>query len=243
MKKLIPLMILATVVSCGKKETKKNGIEMIVNKLTDSQKVGLVSISTTKGESENVDINDKNEILGFKTQTYTDVTKKIILKKENSLVYSLEITKDGEAPEHRSVILEDNADLNNEIREAIENGKAEVKDNYLIANLDDEQSWDSELNGVKYGMKMKLKVKHKRNLKSDCESQTDIKITDVIGVIGDKETKLKDGKSTQVEECGGVMTKEELKALDLTKIQFCDYRVEDTECEDDKDMSFLTSDL
>lgn len=242
MKKLIPLMILATVVSCGKKTNKQDGVDMIINKLTDSQKIGLVSISSTEGESDNLDINDKNEIVGFKRESYQDSVKKIILKKENGLVYSLEISKSGDAPEHKSVILEDTADISNELRKLMESGNAEVKGNHLIVNIEEDQSYEEDFNGTKYGMKSKMKLKFKRNLKSDCESKTDIALTDVVGSINGVETKLKNAKSSEVESCGGIMNKEELKALELSKVSFCDMRVEDSNCEE-KDMSFLTSDL
>lgn len=250
MKKLIPLMILATVVSCGKKMSRvENGAELISNMLMSSEVSGQTSSIKHSEESYKL-VDGKFE---KDTNEYTEV--KTILKRDGNLLYTLLetpkviVTVDEDGNKNFSTLvkltvsLEDLTTRTDNIHEMIKKGEAEVKNDSLVAMANEEGAFIRiGVDGNSYKVTGKTKAKMKKNLISSCESVQETKRTNVVGILEKEEIELEDIKTTIVETCGKILTSEELKSLNLLNVRFCDERGE-TSCEDSRDMSFLTSDL
>ena len=140
MKKLIPLMILATVVSCGKKTKMIETEQMIYEQIVSSEKVGQVINS--KHLDEEYKLNADGDKFEKASSEFTSVN--VILKKEGDLVYRLILTpvvtesvseegvRNVSTSQKAEVELEDLGERAANISEMIKNGDAEIKGNRLI---------------------------------------------------------------------------------------------------------------
>lgn len=244
MKKLLPLLILATLVSCNdslrsrstivnnentvdryssglttKRGTvayiKKQGSEFAINFLKTSDMLATTPINTrTTSIIINVDGNRTYKHLTIENLVTKETTKKVVLETENT---------------------------QQELKEILDSGKGRVVGDNLLLQFSEEfpASENSELELIRkdsYNATLNLWMPH-------CDSKTQITTSGTLLINGEINS-TKKFQTTEISVCEKAYTDKQLRALNLSSIEYCSLQDgEEVQCEADRDMGFLTSDL
>jgi hypothetical protein len=127
-----------------------------------------------------------------------------------------------------------------ELKEILDSGKGKVLGDNLVLQFTEEfPTGDTEMELVRkssYNASVNLWMPH-------CDSKTQIETTGTLLINGEVNSNQK-FQTTEISNCQKAYTDKQLRNLDLSSIEFCAYpESEDEQCEADRDMSFLTSDL
>lgn len=245
MKQLLPLAVLMVLVSCNGNSGSKNNTDKIISKYEASLafKRGIVSNEVDKGTTVDIKMNDQMTSFSLDLKQVNRKEKRIILKVDGDDVYTyVETNEDGETS--KEVVLEKSNPVK-DLKEVLDTKQGYISGDQLILKVSsgvEEHEISAETDTI---MISTFNVNASINLNNPhCSSVADISQTTQLknaGVLGKKVAT----SEHQITTCGPVLSDEQLKQIDLSNIEFCDDRNEESDesnCEV-KDMSFLTADL
>ncbi len=236
MKALALVVILSTLVSCGKETTKK--------KIPAREKFKDALSSLVVGQSSNTKYTgqDRHYDFGRRSISVYDInedTLSIVLKIEGLKVYSYDVVTDHvERTVRRSIQIKSYS--MDELDSWLTMPGAVISGNMLIYKSSGNRS-NSTMGG---STSEEYEFQYTMNFsKPLCESAT--YDTSTGKMIFRNETIQGPLVSTQnVETCGRIFGRTELKSIDLRNIEFCDSTFENQMgCTMNADMSYLTADL
>lgn len=241
MKKLLPVLILTTLVACGGNsggsQTNAEKMQEISKLMIDNTKRGMVKIMTDSGSENDIDLSDgKAEV---KSKNINKVTTETVLKIEGSLVYILSEEEDNASgTTSRKVDLEDmNVDMG-PANDFFKNLNITKDENSMYISGTIDNSWEYE--GTK--LEALVNITAVISLSKPCSSSHSAKDLSQVLTVNGLRKSLPLHERNSISKCGKTLSNNELKALDLKNIMFCDTRSEDYSCQR-QDMSNLTSDL
>ena len=246
MKNLLLLSLSITLISCGNSGGNGSNNDAF-NKYQDAlqaQKAGLVMVMNYTGTDIDLDFDYTTNQFKAVKNSFAGYDRAVVLKVEGDLIYKyIENSWGGE-----EVVLESIALETKRTEEAMRNIAFRNQGDYLVGTLNTEAYGDEyEVNGVRAtisGGRRITTIKLKTN-NMLCDFHTVSTTSGQIFISEGVTTKLESVGDEVTGSCPPSLTSAELKKIDLTKIQFCDESKETDEnnCEDDKDMSFLTQEL
>ena len=86
-------------------------------------------------------------------------------------------------------------------------------------------------------------TKSEGNISNACTSEMSVREKNIVLVSSYGKLNLPELNTSYKQTCGTVLSVEELKKIDLKKVDFCDERGENSDCEMNVDKSDLLSDL
>lgn len=243
MKKIMSLALLATLVSCGGSggsSAKKIDAERFEEAALSVER-GLVSIESKRGTEPHYS-GDMDGNYTLNTREVRSEQYSVILKIDGTQVYKYMEDRDLiEGTVDKSVEVTDfSADS---LRQALRMPGARL--NGSIFTLNQTQNFDFELDAgtsstskVNFSIRVDLNALHCSQ--TSTIRQTDVKLTQ-NGVV----TTAPDSSTTSTTACQAALSAEQLKALDLSAIEFCtDSTTEEDEVDCEvQNMEHLTDDL
>lgn len=241
MKKLLPLSVLLTLVACnGGSSSSKPNFEKIVQNYESNFVVerGMVSLTKTVGTEANIDINNDGTF-NLVSKNVNREERNIVIKVEGNKVYKYIESKNlSDGTVSKSLELETN-NASSELKEILSTGKGKLEGDTLVMNSSDKS--ESDESGFHYVSNYSFNVRVNL-LKPFCETNGLIN-ENIVANYNGVEKKLSTGQTMQG-TCEGKLAASQIKAIDLSKIEFCEEAANDEmDCKEDQDMSFLTSDL
>lgn len=237
MKKLALLALIPVLVSCGKDSggSSQNPRQKIINAFSAIQRG---QTSSTISEGVNLYINDDGTTSNepSKEEGFT-----VVLRVEGSRIYKFEKTKDLiNNTEDIEVSLESFS--TEEIDRVLKLPNVSLNGSILNINFSGSDEYDFGAARVTSTYNAIASIDLDLPL---CESSSSSTSSGTITVNGSI-TNYGPNTNTSRENCGPIMTAEEMRKIDLTSVTFCDQTQMDDEsyeCELSKDMSWLTADL
>ncbi len=244
MTKLLPLMILATLVSCNDSMRSRSTIANNGNTVDRyssslSTKRGTVAYIKKQGSDFAVDFTKTSHMLAT-TPINTKTTSIIINIDGNKTYKHLTIENLVTKETHKKIVME-SENTQQELKEILDSGKGKVVGDNLLLQYSEEMpaSGDSEMELIKkqsFNATVNLWMPH-------CDSKMQITSSGTLLINGEVNSTQK-FQTTETSTCQQAYTDKQLRAIDLSSIEFCSYPNSEEElCESDRDMSFLTSDL
>ncbi len=243
MKKIMSMALLATLASCGGSGGSGNGgnnIENIQDAVLSVER-GLVSIQSTKGTVHHyegdVDGNYTVKVVPVKSDEYS-----VILKVDGTKIYKYVEDRDLlEGTVDKSVEMEEITQES--LDEVLKLPGANLSGNILTLNMTDSSDFELGDNAVatsKHTIRARIDLANYH-----CSSTFSTRVFDVRLTQNGVTTKVPESGAAAVTKCEAAWSADQLKALDLSAITFCeDSTTEEDErdCEE-RDMEFLTDDL
>ncbi len=243
MNKLLPLLVLTTLVSCN--DTIRSRSIINNNDKTISQyssalpaQRGTVALIRKQGSEFAVDLTKTSGLLT--TTPVNTRTTSVVINIDGNKIYKHLTIQDLNTKLTTTMVVMENENIQQELREILDSGKGRVIGDNLVLKFSEEMP--SEGGEVQYAKKLSFDATV--NLwRPHCDSKTQIKATGSIFINGELDS-TKNYVTTDISTCEQNYTDKQLKALDLSSIEYCSYPDgELKECETERDMSFLTSDL
>lgn len=244
MKKLLPLLVLASLVSCN--DSIRSRSTLTNNDKTISQystamtaQRGSVAYIKKQGSEFAVNFTRTNGLL--ETAPLNTRTTSVIINIDGDKIYRHLTIEDLITKQTTKKIVMETENLQQELKEILDSGKGKVIGDNLRLKFSEEMPAraDSEMEIV-----TKQSFESTVNLwRPHCDSRTTISVAGTMMLHGEVDSS-KSFVTTEISTCEKNYTDKQLKTLDLTSIDFCSYPDGQTEdCEPGRDMSFLTSDL
>lgn len=239
MKLLTLAVLLASLVSCGGsggggnsggpvKERYQNAFSTLVR--------GQSALSKTLGETRSYDFNTETV-----TSAPVDTEEfSVVLKIEGTNVYTYKVTTDktdGSVQKEVSLESHDASQMD----EILKLPGTYMLGDMLKFSMSFENDWEIGTANVKETYLLNASVNLGMPL---CEMNMSVSSTGSM-TRATGTTPLPALSSNTNQTCGRILSSRELRAIDLTSIDFCDETTADDEynCESNRDMSFLTADL
>jgi hypothetical protein len=249
MKKIIPLLVLSTLVSCGKKNSDKNELLGRFENALRSQEAGTVIQGVTTGFEYRLKSlpPEYNKWIAEK-RNISDTGREIILKVDGDTYYSYENHFEGSGG---SVTKMSISLLINMAKENLKKMNYTIDGKYIRTVFADpaDDEFDGEeikdeggniIASLKGGQITTTTITDMENMNCDSRS-TEIFSGQIFTVDGVSKT-LEPVSTERVTTCPTPLTKEELKAIDLTAVHYCDFTTMDLKCDEkSKDMSDLVN--
>lgn len=237
MKTLALLVVLATLISCGKSGGGSNGgpVRQRYQDAFSTLARGQTSNSKNIGQVRSFDWDAETAT----TAPLNEEEFKVVLKIEGNKVYSYEVTTDKT---DGSVDMKVSADSYkpSDMDAILALPGTAMSGDMLYFSDKFESDWELRSAKVNETYSMMAVVNLGKPLCDISISMTTSGIMIKNGIT----TVLPVLTSKDVETCGRIMTSAELRAIDLTSIDFCEEVADnERECESDRDMSYLTADL
>lgn len=244
MKKLLPLMVLATLVSCNDTmrsrstiSNNSNTVDRYSSSLTTKR--GTVAYIKKQGSDFAVDFTRTSDMLA--TTPISTRTTSIIINVDGNKTYKHLTIENLVTKETTKKVMLEIENTHQELKEILDSGKGKVSGDNLLLQYSEEypSSGDPELELIRkssFNATINLWMPH-------CDSKTQITTSGTLLINGEVDS-TKNFQTTETSTCEKAYTDKQLRALSLNSIEFCSYQDgEEVECEADRDMSFLTSDL
>lgn len=243
MKTLALLALLSTLVSCieGNGSGGNSGGGPVKERYQNAFSTlarGQSALTKTRGETRSWDY----ETTTMTSEPVSTEESSVVLKIEGTNVYSYEVETDKtDGTTERKVSLESyDASQMDEVLKLP--GTAIVGDRLVFSTtIDSEWTLSTATVNSKHAFNVSINL-----AKPLCEMFASISSTGTISRTDGTTTTLPVVTSDSVQTCGRILSSEELIAIDLTSVMFCDETQmddENYECESERDMSFLTADL
>ncbi len=236
MKKLFLLLSIIALVSCGKETTTK--------KVPAREKFKDALSSLVVGQSTNMKYTgqDRHYDYGRRSISVYDInedTLSIVLKIEGSKVYSYEVVTDHVDRTVRKIVRMKSYTMD-ELDSWLTLPGAVINGNLLIYKSNGTRSNSTMGGSVNEDYEFTYTLNFSKPL---CEAST--YDTSVGELIFRDQTIQGPRVSTQnIETCGRIYSRAEIKSIDLSNIIFCDETFENQiDCSMNADMSYLTADL
>lgn len=247
---LMSLVVLATLASCngGGGSSSKSNTDLSPYSAYLKPKRGIVAKTLTTGTDHSYDFTGDMPLIKIENQK--TLTRSTIIKVEGNNVYKYIVKTNLTDFSKETKIEIESEDSDAEKNDSIKKNNGRIVGNRLYLDFSEQDSDfgdEYDVNGMMVQIKSSYSLNMNLNLLNPhCDSIMSIKNTSYLvidGVIGDQVPT----SQTQVSTCEAVASDAQLKALDLSSVNTCDYRGidEDThspECEV-KDMRHLTADL
>lgn len=247
MKKIIPFIALVTLVSCGKKSSNKNELLGQFENALRSQKAGTVIQDITTGfEHRLKSLPPEYKTWTAEKRNIGDTSREIILKVEGDHYYSYENHFEGSGGSVTKMSISLLINLANEnlkkMNYSIE-GKyvrtletEAADDDFYGEEIKDESG--NVIASLKGGQVTTTTVTNMENM--NCDSSSTETISGQVLTVDGVSKELETVSTERVTTCPTPLTEEELKAIDLTAVFYCDFTTMDIKCEEDpQDMSAL----
>lgn len=241
MKKIIPLLFLATLVSCNenmRRSTIVNNTET-VQKYSSGLKVerGIVSNSQKAGTELAFDAQS-NKII---TTKVSERSRSVIIHVDGESVYRYVETKNNLTGELSKKVTLEISNPEKELKDLLNSNKGMLSNDTLILKGTNFDEQDIE-SAFKISSASTYTASFNLN-KSQCEGtnqiSTESKITNANGDEYTVNTTI-----NETAQCGTKYTNKQIKAIDLKSITYCsEDDTEEDSCTTEIDMSWLTSDL
>lgn len=238
MKKLMPFMMLASVIACsGSNGGAKQNLSKYVEALNSAQR-GQVTIVNKDGTDTSIRHDNGNYSAPLKI--VKSKGRHILLKFEDGKRYVLEEMKNEDGSVGRMITIE-NFDVSKDLDEVLKLPGSRIVNDVLFF----ESSSVINDTNEEFSIRQNYTVKGQVNLlKPNCESTT---VTSTDNGVLETRTQMiaiQDTSITEVNSCGEILSATQLKALNLKNITVCDNTNEvESSCSTMSDMSQLLSDL
>lgn len=204
-----------------------------------AQTAGMVKTDVVTGTSPDFDMIGENYVL--KLGSANSKTKETVLRVDGDAVYTLvENFENGEATPSREVKRESITQLVEEISNPIPNASISVSGNALTVNFSD--VYDSQLGVNDYVFSMTVNATATVDLNDiRCSMKSSTQDFSKLVRKGVTVSSLKTATATKT-VCGPSLSRDELRAIDLSSIRLCDETTGDEEtnnCLEDQDLSYL----
>lgn len=244
MKKLLPLIALITLVSCNDSLRSRSTISNNSNTVDRyssglSTKRGTVAYIKKQGSELAIDFTKSSDMLA--TTPVNIRTTSIIINVDGNKAYKHLTIENLITKETTKKIVLEIENTHQELKEILDSGKGKVAGDNLLLQFSEEypSSGDPELEIIKkssFNATVNLWMPH-------CDSKTQITSSGTL-IINGEVNSTKKFQTTEISTCEKSYSDKQLRALSLSSIEFCSYpNGEEEQCESDRDMSFLTSDL
>lgn len=240
MKKLLPLLILSSLVSCGGKSGGGKSSNEVYQEALKNQTRGAVKTEVTDQSYYSLEQNADGKVTAT-AKKWSSTERSIILKIDGDLLYTYE-ERTSDNTVSKKVTLESISSSENDLKEGLASGMMKLDGNYVRINYrsDDSNSTQSTLGNLSSTRIVNGYV----NIANLCESNLQIKEINISHKQGTNVTKLPDLSGSSISTCDGTLSAAELKKIDLTNIEYCDERdSENSICDQNQDKTELTSDL
>lgn len=246
MKKIIPLLFLTTLVSCGKKSSNKNELLGRFENALRSQQAGTVIQSITTGTEYRLDTKAPDYKWQAVKKDIADTGREIILKVDGDHYYSYENHFEGSGGSVTKMSISLMVNLANE---NLKKMNYTIDGKYIRSTqtekADDDFDGDEVSNGegtvlasIKGGEITTTSVTNMENMM--CESRLTETLSGQIFTADGVSKTLETVSTERVTTCPEPLTKEELQAIDLSAVYYCDFTTMDVKCDEEaKDMSDL----
>lgn len=243
MKKLLPLMLLSTLIACGGKSGGKGQDPILTQEemfsaaetLMSNTTRGMVSLITSDGYVVSQYKDPETGKFKKDNQPSKSRSKEIVLKTIGNQTYSLVEETDLTKMETRKYVEltdSDTSNLKGEVRGSISNGIYRLKTTVTETKTEGTTTTT-----------MTLSLSGQINLLNPCQHNITMDMSGVMLIQNyDGDVKF-NGKTNMVSTCGKSLSENELKKIDLSSIEFCDNTQEEEKCEANKNMTELTADL
>ncbi len=244
MRKLYPLIILASIVSCNdtmrSRSTIPNNTKTVgLYSSSLSTKRGTVAYIKKQGSDFALDFTKSSNMLG--TTPLNTRTTSIIINIDGNRTYKHLTTEDLVTKETIKKVVMESENTQQELKEILDSGKGKVVGDNLLLQYSEEMpvSGDPEMEFIKkqsFNATVNLWMPH-------CDSKMQITSSGTLIINGEVNSTQK-FQTTETSTCQRAYTDKQLRAIDLSSIEFCSYpNSEEEQCETERDMSYLTSDL
>lgn len=244
MKKIFPLMVLITLVSCDdsirSRSTLSNN-ESTIQKYSVSANAerGSVTNIRKQGSEFAVDFTKTSGLLT--TYPINTKTTAVVIHIDGNKVYRHLTIVDLTTKEKTTKVVMEIENIQQEIKEILDSGKGRIIGDNLVLRYSEEMpaSEDTETEIVrKYAFNATVNLWKPH---CDIKHQTDAAGTMIINGNIDSKSSY---KTFETSTCEKSYSMKQVSEIDLSSIEFCSYpNGEDQQCEQNQDMSYLTSDL
>lgn len=245
MKALLPVILLATLVSCGEKaESKKPDYGMFASKLEEAERAALKPgvVRLTKESGNTLGVNDYT---GRMIHTAVKKSmKEIVLKVDGDNYYTYVESTEGDY-NHLKKRVEIHSFSQQTLAQLLKEKGAQVSDDSVNLRASYSERIDKEGEyGAVYGL---FTVDLSINQGNLCEGYLRQTFSELRGHREGEWYNLPNAVEDNIMTCGKRLTNNELKAIKLDIIQVCDERTDEyrewEKCKDNQDMRHLTADL
>lgn len=244
MKTIVPLLILATIVSCNDTSRTRSTItnnDKVISQYSSALVAQRGTVATLKNQGSEFAVNLTKTNGLLETTPVSTRTTSVIINIDGNKIYKHLTIQDLITKQTTKKVVMDNENVQQELKEILDSGKGRVIGDNLSLKYSEEMpaSEDDE-----FEMMTKFTFEATVNLwRPHCDSKSQISATGTMMINGNVDS-TKSYVTKETSTCEKTYTDKQLKAIDLSSIEFCSYpNGEDEQCEADRDMSFLTSDL
>jgi hypothetical protein len=242
MKKLIPLMLLATLVSCNENMMKRSTI-INNNETVEKYEAGLIVQRGIVSNSQKAGTDLAMDFVNNKITTtkVSERSRSVIIHVDGDNVYSYVETTDNRTGSLSKKVVLDITNPQRELKELLNSNKGMLSNDTLIlkgTNFGEKELQDTFkiVSAASYTSSFNLN-------KSHCESTNLVTTENRITNNAGEEIVI----NTQINEttsCGTKYTNKQLKEINLKSILYCSADdLDEADCTVSEDLSWLTSDI
>lgn len=236
MKFVLPMVILATLVSCSEGGSGKSNPSRSLSHLNTELGLvrrGMVVQEHQLGQGFHIEFGETNNSVVIKP--VNEVSEKILIAIRGNKLYFYESDKYGNNVEVETIPTQ------SEIQEAIRTPGNQVIGSRLIINQPGEPQTDTYGEGASaMTVTANLSVNGSVNMKDlYCDKIFVVKHSNIQVIRNGGTQHLADTTLTNTTTCNGIKTVAQLKEIDLRDVSICDGE----DCKDHENVSYLTSDL
>jgi hypothetical protein len=242
MKSFIPLAVIMLLLSCGKKsDSKKPGLDFSkYQESLETRSVGDTTVETTEGTRLEVKTSSSQSYFGASKIAVKQKETYVIIHTDGQEFYSFVETKDFMSGSVTKKVYLDKLDSSLMLQELRKIPGAKIVNDRLIFK----KEFSEEEVEDQYTLNFTNHFSGSLNLLKPLCDYTLSELKKSIDVISDSEpVAINEVGVISSGTCGPKMSVEEIKKIDLSSIELCDYTSGSEECEENKDLRHLTSDL